>query len=113
MTTPAELTGSHHDPLDAAIAAYLQQVEAGIVPDRAALLARHPELADGLRACFAASARLAGRPASCACPRTPTAPARRSSPGPCPASATSAITSCWKSSPAAAWGSSTRHDRPA
>ena len=34
------------------IAEYLQQVEAGAVPDREALLARHPELADRLRAFF-------------------------------------------------------------
>ena len=53
MSTPIEPTGSHHDPLDAVIAEYLQQVEAGVVPDREALLARHPELADRLRDFFA------------------------------------------------------------
>src|SRR5215472_12296505 len=41
------------DPLDAVIAAYMQQVEAGEVPDREALLAAHPDLADRLRAFFA------------------------------------------------------------
>jgi hypothetical protein len=41
------------DPLDALIAEYVQQVEAGAVPDREALLARHPDLADRLRAFFA------------------------------------------------------------
>jgi hypothetical protein len=58
MTPPAEPTGPHHDPLDAVIAEYLQQVEAGVVPDRATLLARYPELADGLRAFFADYDRL-------------------------------------------------------
>ena len=53
MSTPIEPTGSHHDPLDAMIAEYLQQVEAGVVPDREALLTRHPELADRLRDFFA------------------------------------------------------------
>jgi tRNA A-37 threonylcarbamoyl transferase component Bud32 len=53
MTADLDPTGSHHDPLDAVIAEYLQQVEAGAVPDRQALLDRHPELADRLRAFFA------------------------------------------------------------
>src|SRR6516165_2657287 len=58
MSTPNEPTASHHDPLDAVIADYLDQVEAGAVPDRAALLARHPDLADRLRAFFADYDRL-------------------------------------------------------
>src|SRR5581483_3057520 len=41
------------DPLDAVIAEYVQQVEAGGIPDREALLARHPELAERLRVFFA------------------------------------------------------------
>jgi WD40 repeat protein/tRNA A-37 threonylcarbamoyl transferase component Bud32 len=46
------------DPLDAIIADYVQQVEAGQVPDREALLVRHPDLADRLRAFFADYDRL-------------------------------------------------------
>ena len=45
-------------PLDDAIAAYLQAVEAGEVPNRADLLSRHPELAAGLRDFFADFDRL-------------------------------------------------------
>src|SRR5262245_66098891 len=41
------------DPLDAVIAEYVQQVEAGAVPNREALLTRHPHLAERLRALFA------------------------------------------------------------
>jgi WD40 repeat protein/tRNA A-37 threonylcarbamoyl transferase component Bud32 len=46
------------DPLDAIIAAYVQQVEGGAVPDREALLLQHPDLADRLRAFFADYDRL-------------------------------------------------------
>jgi hypothetical protein len=46
------------DPLDEIIAKYVQQIEAGTVPDREALLAQHPELADRLRAFFADYDRL-------------------------------------------------------
>src|SRR6516162_9319416 len=46
------------DPLDAIIADYVQQVEAGAVPDREALLAQHPELTERLRAFFADFDRL-------------------------------------------------------
>jgi tRNA A-37 threonylcarbamoyl transferase component Bud32 len=58
MTPADDSTGDHHDPLDAVIAAYLQQIEAGQVPNREDLLARNPELADRLRAFFADFDRL-------------------------------------------------------
>src|SRR4051812_22750457 len=40
-------------PLDEAIAGYLLAVESGQRPDREAWAARHPDVADGLRAYFA------------------------------------------------------------
>ncbi|HJT78605.1 MAG TPA: protein kinase [Gemmataceae bacterium] len=58
MSAADPISGSQPDPLDAVIAEYLQQVEAGLVPDRADLLARHPDLADRLRAFFADYDRL-------------------------------------------------------
>jgi tRNA A-37 threonylcarbamoyl transferase component Bud32 len=51
-------TAPDNDPLDGVIAGYLQQVDSGLVPDRDALLADHPELADRLRAFFADFDRL-------------------------------------------------------
>jgi WD40 repeat protein/tRNA A-37 threonylcarbamoyl transferase component Bud32 len=58
MPDPNDSKASPGDPLDAIIADYVQQVEAGQVPDREALLAQHPELADRLRAFFADFDRL-------------------------------------------------------
>jgi serine/threonine-protein kinase len=63
MSAPDHLSDSQPDPLDAVIAGYLQQVEAGAVPDRQALLARHPELAERLRAFFTDYDRLDRRAA--------------------------------------------------
>jgi eukaryotic-like serine/threonine-protein kinase len=60
--TPSDPTGPG-DPLDPIVADYLQQVEAGKKPDRDALLAAHPDLADRLRAFFADLDRV-GRQAS-------------------------------------------------
>jgi hypothetical protein len=58
MPIPNEPTASHHDLLDAVIADYVQQVEAGKVPDREDFLNRHPDLAGRLRAFFADCDRL-------------------------------------------------------
>src|SRR5437763_858748 len=59
------------DPLDAVIAEYVQQVEAGEVPEREALLARHPELAKRLRAFFADYDRLDRQAAELRLPADP------------------------------------------
>jgi tRNA A-37 threonylcarbamoyl transferase component Bud32 len=58
MPAPDQPPASQSDPLDAVIADYLQQIEAGAVPDREAWLARHPELAERLRAFLADYDRL-------------------------------------------------------
>ena len=96
MTTPNDPTMSH-DSLDAVIAAYMQAVEAGEVPNRQELLDAAPEHAealarllrrprpDGPRRLAAASGRRARRDQR---------GSRRTAAPRCRPSATSATTSC-------------------
>jgi tRNA A-37 threonylcarbamoyl transferase component Bud32 len=81
MSMPNDPTGSHHDPLDAVLADYLEQVEAGTVPDRQQLLDRHPELADRLRAFFADYDRLDRQAGAMRLPHEPEPPAGADQPG--------------------------------
>src|SRR4051812_17799267 len=52
MSTPHDPTISH-DSLDAVIAGYMLAVEAGNVPDRQELVAKHPDHAEALQTFFA------------------------------------------------------------
>jgi predicted Zn-dependent protease len=56
----AEQTPSHEQRVDAVLAEYLEAEAAGQTPDRHAILARHPDLADALRSFFADHDRLNG-----------------------------------------------------
>src|SRR5437764_14229268 len=58
MSEPHDPMTTDGDPLDAIIAEYVRQIEAGEVPDREALLTEHPDLAEPLRAFFADYDRL-------------------------------------------------------
>src|SRR5438093_6084116 len=67
---------SAHEPderLHLVIAEYLQAAEAGQPPDRTALLARHPDLAEGLREFFAGHDRV-GQAVATLHPAPPTPP---------------------------------------
>ncbi len=112
MATPNDATESFTN-LDQVIAAYLQAIEAGQVPNRQELLDRHPELAERLRAFFADLDRVDLEAAQLRLGDVESPSAASGPSGACPPSVTSATTSCWKRSPAAAWGSFTRRGRPA
>jgi len=70
------------DPLDAIIAEYVQQVEAGEVLDREDLLDHHPEFADRLRAFFADYDRLDRQAAELRLPGDPNLTTDQAPPGP-------------------------------
>jgi WD40 repeat protein len=78
MSTPSHEPSETDPRLDDAIAAYLEAVEAGQVPDRDEWLSRHADVADGLRAFFANHDRLAGLAAPL---RAPAAEAPTPAPG--------------------------------
>ena len=102
-----------HDSLDAVIAAYMLAVEAGDVPNREELLDRHTEHADALRAFFADLDRMdrVASPLRVAGGPDETGAADGSDHTELPISVISATTSYWKRSPAAGWGSFTKHGR--
>ena len=112
MSTPNDPTISHSS-LDAIIAAYMEAVEAGDIPNRDDLLAIHAEHAEQLQAFFADLDRMDRVASPLRTGRRPRRDQRstRTATAICPPSATSATTSCSRRSPAAAWASSTRPGR--
>jgi WD40 repeat protein len=73
MNSPTPNRSEHEARLNGVIAAYLEAVEAGQVPDRAEWVARYPDLADDLRKYFANHDRIAqvGEPLRAAAPAQP------------------------------------------
>ena len=111
----ADVLPSERDQrLERILADYLHAVEAGTPPDRAKLLEQHPDLAGELRSFFRnrdAIERMA-EPIKQQVPEVETiGPEGAASAAPAPPFAISATTSCWRKSPAAAWGWCTRPGR--
>ena len=94
MSDHTQTLPGRNQRLDSVVAEYLDALASGPAPDRGEWLARHPDLADDLRAFFADHDRLVQLSAPLSV-----------------RSATSATTSCSKRSRAAGWASSTRPGR--
>ncbi len=109
MTTPHDPTMSHSS-LDAVIAADMQAVEAGDVPNRQNLFDQHPAIADQLHAFFADFDRMdrIASPPRNAAGLDATSDVNGNGPSVLPTVHISAIANCWRKSPGAAWASSTR-----
>ena len=109
---------SREQRVNEVLAGYLEASAAGQAPDRAELLARHPDLADELRSCFADHDRMraAAAPLQPAAPAAEPATVGLSGDGTLPPGrpfATSAIMRSSARLPAAAWGWCTRRGRSA
>jgi outer membrane protein assembly factor BamB len=83
MTSEPRDGSGRDERVNQIIAAYLRVADAGQAPDRAELLARHPDLADELRSFFADHDQAQRLAAPAAAPETPTvAPGEAISPAP-------------------------------